>query len=362
MPEDRPAPAEEGFDSEVFEYWIPRLVADGVDANDVQAVRPNVSSWNDWPGAWSQVAERHLALANERLTAGNRVTAGEAFVRASLCFHVGQVVAFHRPDQKRELQKRKETAFRDAAPLLVPPAERLVIDHQGVPLPGYLRLPQTTGGGGAPHACVILVPGLDSTKEDFISLSEMCARRGLASFAYDGPGQGEVRQHALLTEGYEDSIETVFETIAAHPEIDADRIGLLGRSLGGYYILRAAASDARIKALAVFGGTFDLSDWDTMPQTIIDGFLWTTESDTASAARSKLGPATLSDCIEQVSCPTLVVHGKRDAIFHYSQAVRIADALGANAELHIEENGVHCCHNYGFQYRTLMIDWMEKTL
>jgi 2,6-dihydroxypseudooxynicotine hydrolase len=351
----------QAFDNEVFDYWIPRLVADGVDANDVQMVRPNVTSWDDWPGAWAKVAEAHLSLARERLAAGSLVTAGEAFVRASLCFHVGQVVAFHRPDDKRDLQKRKEAAFRDAAPLLLPPAERIVIDHHGVPLPGYLRLPGLAGGVG-PHACVILVPGLDSTKEDFISLSEMCVRRGLACFAYDGPGQGEVRQHALLQEGYEDSIQTVFDAIAGRPEIDPDRIGLLGRSLGGYYILRAAASNPRIKALAVFGGAFDLSDWDTMPKTILDGFLWTTDSPDSAQARQKMGAATLADCIEQVDCPTLVVHGKRDAIFHYSQAVRIADALGQQAELLIEENGVHCCHNYGFQYRTLMADWMAKTL
>lgn len=75
-----------------------------------------------------------------------------------------------------------------------------------------------------------------------------------------------------------------------------------------------------------------------------------------------MGPATLDDCIGDVGCPTLVVHGKRDAIFHYSQAERIAAALGDCAELHIEENGVHCCHNYGFKYRTLMADWMAARL
>lgn len=358
MTDDRPAPDNRAFDNEVFEYWIPRLVADGVDANDVQTVRPKVSGWDDWPGAWAEVANSHLALARDRLAAGSSVTAGEAFVRASLCFHVGQVVAFHRPDVKRDLQKRKEAAFRDAAPLLLPPAERLVIDHHGVPLPGYLRLPASDG----PHACLILVPGLDSTKEDFISLSEMCVRRGLACFAYDGPGQGEVRRHALLQEGYEDSIQTVFQAIAARPDVDPDRIGLLGRSLGGYYILRAAAANPRIKALAVFGGAFDLSDWETMPKTILDGFLWTTDSATSAEARGKMGAATLADCIDRVDCPTIVVHGKRDAIFHYSQAERIADALGKQAELFIEENGVHCCHNFGFQYRTLMADWMAKTL
>jgi 2,6-dihydroxypseudooxynicotine hydrolase len=349
----------QAFDSEIFEYWIPRLVADGMDINDVHTVRPQISSWNDWPGAWENVGEGHLALARERLAAGSTVTAGEAFVRASLCFHVGQVVANHVPEVKRELQRRKEAAFREAAPLLVPPAARLEINHEGVTLPGYLRLPLS---GDAPYACVLLVPGLDSTKEDFITLSEMCARRGLASFAFDGPGQGEVHPHAPLKEGYEASILAVFAALAARPEIDGDRIGLLGRSLGGYYIPRAAALEPRVKALAIFGGAYDLGDWDNMPKTILDGFLWATGATTMEAARVMMGPATLEDCIGEVDCPTLVVHGKRDGIFHYSQAERIAEAIGDKAELVIEENGVHCCHNYGFQYRTLMIDWIAQTL
>mgnify|MGYP003389033543 FL=1 len=99
-----------------------------------------------------------------------------------------------------------------------------------------------------------------------------------------------------------------------------------------------------------------------MPKTILDGFLWATDSPTGEDARAKMGAATLDDCIADVACPTIVVHGKRDAIFHYTQAKRIAAALGDHADLVVEENGVHCCHNYGFKYRTLMIDWMAKTL
>ena len=347
------------FDAEIFDYWIPRLVADGVDANDVQTVRPHVSSWDDWPGAWSNVGNEYLKIADTRLSDKSTITASEAFVRASLCFHVGQVVAGNVPDLKIDLQRKKEAAFQKAAPLLNPPAERLVVDHDGIPLPGYLRLPS---GAEGPVPCVILVPGLDSTKEDFITLSDMCVGRGMASFAYDGPGQGEVRQHALLADGYENSILTVFEAIAARPEVDQTRIGLLGRSLGGFYILRAAATEPRIKALAVFGGTYDLGDWEKMPKTILDGFLWTTDSSSYNDARKKMGAGTVEDCIDRIFCPTIIVHGKLDSIFHFSQAERIAKSLGSNAELHIAEAGVHCCHNKGFQYRTLMADWFSRIL
>lgn len=347
--------APSSFGEEVLDYWIPRLVADGVDANDAGIVRSKVTGWDDWPTAWSEIAHRYRELARQRLEEGARLTAGEALVRASLCYHVGQIPATGTPDLKRDLQERKVSAFRDAAPLLDPPAERLEIEHEGIALPGYWRLPARGSG-----ACVVLVPGLDSTKEDFFSLSEMCLRRGLATFAFDGPGQGEARQQAFLAEGYEGCITTVLDFLLTR--VGGARVGLLGRSLGGHYILRAAATDKRIAACAVFGGAYDLSDWNEMPETILDGFAFATGADSRDRARALIGGATLDDCIREVACPTLVVHGKRDAIFHWTQATRIADALGEKAVLKMDENGVHCCHNHAFEYRTAIADWLAQTL
>ena len=345
--------APSSFGEEVLDYWIPRLVADGVDANDAGIVRSRVTGWNDWPATWSEIADRYRELAKQRLGENARLTAGEALVRASLCYHVGQIPAIGMPEMKRDLQGRKVAAFRDAAPLLAPPAERLEIEHQGIALPGYLRLPAQGS-----DACVILVPGLDSTKEDFFSISEMCLRRGLATFAFDGPGQGEVRQHAILAEGYESCIITVLDFLVSR----GLRIGLLGRSLGGHYILRAAAAEKRVSACAVFGGAYDLSDWNQMPETILDGFVFATGAKSRDQARTVMGDATLDDCIHEVACPTLIVHGKRDGIFHWTQAARIADALGGKAVLKMDEDGVHCCHNHAFEYRTAMADWLAQTL
>ena len=347
--------APSSFGEEVLDYWIPRLVADGVDANDAKIVRSRVTGWNDWAAAWSEIAGHYRELARQRLGENARLTAGEALVRASLCYHVGQIPATGMPELKRDLQERKVAAFRSAAPLLDPPAERLEIEHDGIALPGYLRLPAQGSG-----ACVVLVPGLDSTKEDFFSLSEMCLRRGLATFAFDGPGQGEARQQTVLAEGYEACITTVLDFLI--PRVDSARIGLLGRSLGGHYILRAAAIDKRIAACAVFGGAYDLSDWNEMPETILDGFMFATGADSRDHARALIGSATLDDCIHKVACPILIVHGKRDAIFHWTQATRIANALGDKAVLKMDENGVHCCHNHAFEYRTAIADWLARAL
>jgi 2,6-dihydroxypseudooxynicotine hydrolase len=356
MPADT---SKDDFSNEVLTYWIPRLVADGVDANDVLNVRARVSGWSEWTAAWAQVAEDYREMAQERLKYGHRISAGEALVRASLACHVGQVVAFHDPAEKARLQGQKVALFREAAPLLRPPAERIEIPFGNIVLPGYLRLPE---GAKAPYACALLVPGLDSTKEDFITVADMCARRGLASFSFDGPGQGEVRAKALLAEGYEACITAAFAAIAARPEIDAARIGALGRSLGGFYVIRAAAAEPRLKTVVVFGGAYDLSDWPTMPKTIRDGFVFATGSGSEDEAKKRMGAATVADAIGKVKCPVLIVHGKRDAIFRAPQASRLAEGLGSRATLAVDEDGVHCCHNHAFQYRTLMADWLAKVL
>ena len=350
---------DDAFTDEVFNYWIPRLVADGVDANDIVGVRAKVSGWDQWPDAWAKAGDAYKALAVERLAAGHRITAGDALVRSSLCYHVGQVIAFHAPARKAELQAMKVAAFREAAPLLTPSAERIEIPFRGAKLPGYLRLPAGVAG---PLPCALLVPGLDSTKEDFITVSEMCVRRGMASFAFDGPGQGEFRASMPLAEGYEDCIAAAFEMLSKRTEIDPRRIGMIGRSLGGFYVIRAAAKNPAIAAVVSFGGSFDLSDWPNMPASIRNGFVFATASKTEDEAKVKMGAATLADCIDRVRSPVLVVHGRRDAIFKWTQAVRVTEALGKHATLMMDDDGVHCCHNHAFQYRTAMADWLAKTL
>jgi len=346
-------------DEEVLRYWIPRLVADGGDPNDALAVRSRAETWDDWPGAWAELGDGYRTLAGARRDHGHATSAAEALVRAAICYHFGQVVAFHLPETKVDLQNRKIAAFRAAAPLLSPPAQRLDIPFGDTTLPGYLRLP---AGASGPVACAVLVPGLDSTKEDFVTIMEMCVRRGLAAFAFDGPGQGEVHPRLLLGDGYETSIVAAVDAMAARPEIDAARIGTLGRSLGGLYVVKAAALDPRIAATAVFGGAWNLDDWPTMPALIRAGFVWATGAADEADARGRLGGACLDDCIGAVRTPVLIVHGRNDAIFKAHQAERIAAALPGNARLWMDETGVHCCHNHAFEYRTGMVDWLAETL
>ena len=356
MSDDQSRPLD---DEEVLKYWIPRLVADGGDPNDALAVRNRAATWDEWPVAWSEIGDGYLAVGTDRQARGHGLSAAAAFVRAAICFHFAQVVAFHLPALKTELQVRKTDAFAMAAPLMSPPAERLDIPFADTVLPAYLRVPADRDG---PVPGILLVPGLDSTKEDFATVMDIAVARGLAVLAFDGPGQGEAHPGLLLGPDYEACISSAFEAMAARPEVDGSRIGTIGRSLGGIYVVKAAAVDPRIKATVVFGGAWDLSDWLTMPPLIRAGFVWATGAEDEAGALARVHDATLDDCIGDVSSPVLVVHGRHDAIFKAAQAERIAAALPGNGELWMVEDGVHCCHNRAFEVRTGMVDWLAEQL
>jgi len=345
--------------NEVFAYWIPRLVADGVDINDILSVHSVATNWPEWSKAWSEIGNRYYLLAKEMQSEGHDISAGETLIRASLAYHCSQIVAFHSQEDKKAMQALKAKTYQKAAPLLAPPLERIEVSFKNHKIPGYLRLPRSLENLAA---CVLLVPGLDSTKEDFHTIGNICVKRGLACFSFDGPGQGEFRQHLPLAEGYEECIQAIFDAISSHPKIDPLRIGTLGRSLGGYFVMRAAAKNPQIAATVVFGGAFDLEDFSTMPKMIRDGFCYATGGKTDSEARTLMGASSLIDCIDKVKKPVLIVHGKLDAIFNWKQAIKLSNSLPGVSTLVMDDNGVHCCHNNAFQYRTKMIDWLANVL
>jgi fermentation-respiration switch protein FrsA (DUF1100 family) len=62
------------------------------------------------------------------------------------------------------------------------------IPYQGKSLPGWLHLPPTYRPGDR-VPCVIVVGGMDSTKEISVALTgDQMLSRGIAVFLFDGPG------------------------------------------------------------------------------------------------------------------------------------------------------------------------------
>ncbi len=341
-----------------IDNWGPRLIANGVDYNDFVRVSSSIERWEEWLPAWSATGDAHSDLAREARARGRAQSAGEAFHRAAVSYHFAKFVWLLDPERNHAATRAAVQALRDAHAMLDPLAERIEAPLDGASVVANLRRPPSRG----PVPLVVLIPGLDSTKEEFYLWENVFLRRGMATLSLDGPGQGETGIHLDLRHDYEVAVAAVLDALGERPEIDAERIGAAGVSLGGYYVVRAGAFEPRLKALAGVSGPYDAAaQWETMPSLTREAFIHHTGAGSEAEARERAGRLTLADVAGQVTQPCLVITGKRDRVIPWEQTERIAREV-PGAEWVLFADGTHVCNNIPFKYRPLVADWMRDQL
>jgi 2,6-dihydroxypseudooxynicotine hydrolase len=344
---------------ETIQLRYPRLLVSGVDYNDARAVLTRIARFEDWCPQWEAMAASHEALGDEALRQSNAVTAGEALVRAAIYYHTAQSVYFADPREKRRIQERQAAAYRKAMPYLRPPAEQLEIPFDGIRFVGNLRLP----GGPRPAPCVLLNPGADSTKEEFYTLEHEFLRRGLATFSYDGPGQGLTWAAMKLRPDFEKPVGAVLDVLGRRPELDASRFGIWGRSFGAYAAPRAASLEKRLKACISIGGFYAMLDiWDRLPGGVKDTLQFGFGVATHAAARACAEAYSLAGVLEQMTCPLLIVHSGMDTVCPVEESERMRRQAGGETTLVVFPEGNHVCDNIPYKVRPLMADWMARQL
>jgi len=337
-------------------HWAARFVSNGTSYPDFQATLARIGRWDDWCREWGRTAQHYEQLAESAEAAGRPVTAGEAWRRAALCWHWGKFVFTDHPEEQRAAHERTVACFRRGAGTLSPPAEPVRVPYAGSTLAAYLRVPS-----GRPPI-VIMIPGLDSVKEELQATAEHLLRRGLAVIAIDGPGQGETEYELPIEPAYERVTTAVADYLKGRDDIDPDRIGVFGVSLGGYYAARSAAYEPRVRAAVELAGPyrFDL-DWDTLPPQTRVTFQRRSGAASPAEARERAAALTLEDAAARIACPLLVAHGGRDRLIPPYHAERLAREA-PHAELLMMPDGSHGLTNHAFESRAAMADWLAARL
>ncbi len=339
--------------------WAPRFCANGVDTSDYARITASIERWDDWCAAWCAAGDAHLALAEAAREGGHRRTAGEAFARASTYYHFGKFLFVHDRDQERRAHQRAVDALNAALPLLSPPGRRELVPFEGSSLAAVLRTPP----GPGPHPTVILIPGLDSTKEEFREVERTFLDRDMATFAIDGPGQGESEWTLPIRADWEVVGAAVLAHLATIPEIDRDRVGVWGVSLGGYYATRLAASDLPIRATIALSGPYDFGhSWENLNALTRRAFEVRSGSRTPDAAARRASELTMAGRTAAIRTPLLVVMGKQDRLFSWRDGERLVNEVGENATLVALDEGNHGCANVVSWHRPQSADWMAQRL
>lgn len=340
-------------------HWAPRFVANGVLLTDFQEVTAGITRWEDWCRAWCARAEVHERLGREALGAGWNLTGGEHLARASVYYHFAKFVFVIDPGQMQAAHRKAIECKRLALPHLRPSGEGVAIRFEGTTLAGVLRKPS----GIERPPVVIMISGLDSTKEEMDAYEAPFHARGMATLAFDGPGQGEAEYELPIRGDFEVPIKAVVDWLETRGDIDCNRIGAWGVSLGGYYAPRAAAYEARIKACISLSGPYDWAEiWDQLPPLTRDTFRHRSHQPTADAAREYGKRLTLEEAARRIACPLFVVGAKLDRLIPYRHAERIAAEARGLVELLIVEDGGHNANNRPYRYRSRSADWMAAQL
>jgi len=341
-----------------IDQGIHRFLADGVHYRDLMDIRAAAPDWSAWPDTWCKSGAEAEKRGEVALAAGHRTTAATEFARASLYYHYGQYLLFSDLELKKRIHDRKRDAFKRAAPLFDTPMERVEIPFDDIRMPAYFRVP----AGVDKPPCVILLGGLDTTKEDYLTIADHCLRRGLATLAFDGPGQGETLFEMRWRTDFERAVIAAIDYAETRPEIDRNRIGLIGRSMGGCYAPKTAAIDSRVKALVAWGVMYHLRNLAEVAKHTLDGFMFVSNSKTLEEAKNFYASIDLSKYAPKIACPTLVVHGGLDAITPIDNATSLIKDLRCHVETMIWNDSIHCCHDRSHIVRPGMADFMRAYL
>jgi 2,6-dihydroxypseudooxynicotine hydrolase len=343
-----------------IDNWAPRFTTNGVDPNDFVRTTGRIGQWDEWLDAWCETAEVHRALAEEARSEGRERTAGEAFVRAAVCFHFAKFVWVLDAERNRETTQRAIDALYAAHGLLDPTAERVEAPLDGGRVVGNLRRPR----GVDKPPLVVLIPGLDSTKEEFFHWEGVFLARGMATLSLDGPGQGETGFDLPIRPDYEVAVGAILDAVSARGQgdVDLERVGAAGVSLGGYYAPRAAAFEKRIKAVAGVSGPYDFAaNWDGLPSLTRETIQHHTGASSPEQARERAAQLSLARVAERIDQPCLVITGRHDRLIPWEDTKRIADEA-PNATWVLFDDGNHVCNNIPYKYRPLVGDWMAARL
>jgi len=240
----------------------------------------------------------------------------------------------------------------------------------------YFRAP---GEGKKP--VVIYCNGLDSCKEllYWSRLHEALARRGISCLMVDQPGTGEaLRLRGLPATPYSEKWATpALEWLLEQPDVDPDRIGMTGISLGGHFAPRAVANEPRFAAGAVWGANHN---WAEVQQKRLrregenpvphywNHVLWVFGAKDMADFHAKTADMTLNGQMEKIRVPFLVTHGEKDRQIGLEYAHQSYDQLvnSPNRQLKIfsaREGGVEHVGADNMSYgRDYIADWFADTL
>jgi pimeloyl-ACP methyl ester carboxylesterase len=212
-----------------------------------------------WSAKFASLGEWQQKDAHKRASRGHTVSARDQFFKACNSFRAAEYYTNSLDPVHRELGLKSRYCFGQAMNHVWHTFEEDMVTYKNVDLPVYIMSP---GPEPIKRKTLLIVSGFDGTlEEEYILRGYPALERGYNVIHFAGPGQMDMYRffsNSHFEPDFENVAKTVIDYIWDRPEIDPDRIALMGISVGGYFATRSAAHEPRIKALIANSPIVDL--------------------------------------------------------------------------------------------------------
>lgn len=344
----------------------------GPEANaDFAAIRERVKKYADISPAFEATARRREAKAQAAEEAGEPVTARQNYFMAGIHYAAAQWTFDENNEKNRSLNARKRDCYASYAKLADHRVEAAWIPFQGKALPGWFHLPLGYSGGRIP--AVVSIPGMDGFKEASVAMyGDRWLTRGIAVLTVEGPGQYEsavLGIHVSMPNWIEAGV-AIMDWMRARPEVDPDRIGIVGQSFGSFFSTIACANEPRYRACAVTASCLEpgcRTIFEEASPTFKRRFMYMSGFTDESAFDRFRPTLTWEGHAEKITVPYLCVAGEADELSPLEHTERLFQTLRSPRQLVVYQDCRHSVGNVpstnlGPTPAVLVADWMNARL
>jgi dienelactone hydrolase len=333
--------------------------------SDLQEVCRRIQKFVDIPREFSRAAARREEQARAAEDADHMTEAREHYYTAA-CFYTNAMWAIYEDGNTQRIrwQERKRACYDKFIKYAGRSIERVELPYEGKRIQALLHLPPSFRPGEK-VPCVMYIPGMDGVKEDTPASGDPFLDRGFAVLAIDGPGQGETREGGIKCNAtnYADAGKLVYDYLSKRPEIDHERIGVMGSSMGSYWSPHVVAEDKRFKACAVSGVCMEPGQYaifNMSSPTFKMNYMYMSGYDDEAAFDEFARTLSLKGVTARITCPYMVVAGEDDEHCDMKFVYELMGEIPAPKLLYLFEGERHSIRNP--RARPLVVNWLIDTL
>lgn len=230
------------------------------------------SDFDAYVDEFTATSNQLAPLAQSASTAGMMATAKCEHLRASnyMTQALFFVLGTSKPDTEEQLFDIVNQHWQDALDAMAPAPIQFSVQGPSYTIPVYLFRPDDSG---TPRPTLIISDGSDGQNVETMQFGVVAGlERGYNVALFEGPGQMSLlfKEKIPFTADWDQIVGPIVEALAGRPDVQSDRVGLIGISFAGMLCARAAARTPGLAAVVLEPAAIQMSKlWDD--QTSIKG-------------------------------------------------------------------------------------------